>query len=82
MFTKKRGIIGETPTEARQTDPGPSVIALLPISDLAVMVLGDLWFAFFRRYGKPAGSNRRVSGPVYIPFIPPDFISPIFWAFM
>ena len=50
MFTKKRGIIGETPTEARQTEPGLSVIALLPISDLAVMVLGVLWFfAFFRR---------------------------------
>jgi hypothetical protein len=32
MVTKKHGIIIETPTEARQAEPGPSVLALLDTS--------------------------------------------------
>jgi hypothetical protein len=50
MPIKKYGlIIEETPTEARQAEPGPSVLALLVISTcLAVLVLGGVWFAFFR----------------------------------
>ncbi len=41
--------IVETPTEARQAEPGPSVFALLVVSTgLAVLVLGVIWFAFFR----------------------------------
>jgi hypothetical protein len=49
MVTKKHGIITETATEARQAEPGPSVLALLMISTcLAVLVLGGIWFAFFR----------------------------------
>jgi hypothetical protein len=41
--------IVETPTEARQAEPGPSVLALLAISTgLAILILGVLWFVFFR----------------------------------
>jgi hypothetical protein len=48
MVTKKHGVIIETPTEARQAEPGPSVLALLVISTcLAVLILGALWFVFF-----------------------------------
>ena len=39
----------ETPTEARQAEPGPSVLALLTVSTgLAVLILGIVWFVFFR----------------------------------
>ncbi|CAN5368896.1 hypothetical protein BH10PSE10_BH10PSE10_08150 [soil metagenome] len=41
--------IVETPTEARQAEPGPSVLALLSISTIAaVFVLEIVWFVFFR----------------------------------
>jgi hypothetical protein len=41
--------IVETPTEARQAEPGPSVLALLLVSTgLAVLILGVVWFVFFR----------------------------------
>jgi hypothetical protein len=40
MTIKKHGIVIETPTEARQVEPGPSVLALLTISTcLAVLIL-------------------------------------------
>lgn len=49
MATKERRRIVETPTEARQGEPGPSVFALLMISTgLAILILGGIWFAFFR----------------------------------
>ena len=49
MATKQHGQIVETPTEARQAEPGPSVLALLTISTgLAMLVLGAVWFVFFR----------------------------------
>jgi hypothetical protein len=49
MVTKKHGIIIETPTEARQAEPNPSVLLLLVVSTcLAVLILGGVWFAFFR----------------------------------
>jgi hypothetical protein len=49
MPTKKHGIIIETPTEARQAEPVPSILALLAISTgLAVLILGGLWYAFFQ----------------------------------
>jgi hypothetical protein len=49
MATHQQGRIVETPTEARQAEPGPSVLALLIVSTgLAVLILGVLWFAFFR----------------------------------
>jgi hypothetical protein len=49
MATKQQGRIVETPTEARQGEPGPSVLALLVVSvGLAVLVLGIVWFVFFR----------------------------------
>lgn len=39
----------ETPTEARQAEPGPSVLALLTISTVAaIFVLAIVWFVFFR----------------------------------
>lgn len=47
--TKERRRIVETPTEARQAEPGPSVFALLAVSTgLAILILGTIWFAFFR----------------------------------
>jgi hypothetical protein len=49
MATQRRGQIVETPTEARQAEPGPSVLALLTISTgLAVLILAVIWFVFFR----------------------------------
>jgi hypothetical protein len=49
MATHENGQIVETPTEARSAEPGPSVLALLAASTgLAVLVLGGMWFAFFR----------------------------------
>jgi hypothetical protein len=47
--TRENHQIVETPTEARQAEPGPSVLALLTVSTgLAVLILGVVWFAFFR----------------------------------
>jgi hypothetical protein len=49
MATKQERRIVETPTEARQGEPGPSVLALLTVSTgLAILVLGVVWFVFFR----------------------------------
>jgi hypothetical protein len=49
MATRQQGRIVETPTEARQAEPGPSVLALLTISTgLAILILGVVWFVFFR----------------------------------
>jgi hypothetical protein len=49
MAIKKHGIIIETPTEARQAEHGPSVLVVLAISTcLAILILGGVWFAFFR----------------------------------
>ena len=51
MPIKKHGIIIETPNEARQAEFGPSVLALLVISTgVAVLILGVIWFAFFRTW--------------------------------
>jgi hypothetical protein len=41
--------IVETSTQARQAERGPSVLALLVASTgLAVLILGTIWFVFFR----------------------------------
>jgi hypothetical protein len=49
MATKQNGQIIETAGEARQAEPGPSVLALLSVSTgLAVLILGVVWFVFFR----------------------------------
>jgi hypothetical protein len=49
MATRQHDHIVETPTEARQAEPGPSVLALLMVSTgLAVLILGLVWFVFFR----------------------------------
>lgn len=49
MATERHGRIVETPTEARQAEPGPSVLALLTVSlGLAVLLMGIVWFVFFR----------------------------------
>jgi hypothetical protein len=46
---KKHGVIIETSTEARQAEPGPSVLLLLVVGlSLAVIVVGLVWFVFFR----------------------------------
>lgn len=47
--TKQKEQIVESATEARQAEPGPSILALLAISlGLAVLILGVVWFVFFR----------------------------------
>lgn len=39
----------ETPTEARQAEPGPSVLLMLAVSTvLAIAVLGGVWMIFFK----------------------------------
>jgi hypothetical protein len=49
MATKQQDRIVESPSEARQAEPGPSVLALLTISTgLAILILGAVWFVFFR----------------------------------
>jgi hypothetical protein len=49
MATRQHGRIVETPIEARQAEPGPSVLALLTASTgLAILILGIIWFVFFR----------------------------------
>ncbi|MDB5603170.1 MAG: hypothetical protein JWP25_70 [Bradyrhizobium sp.] len=49
MATRQHDQIVETPTEARQAEPGPSVFALLIVSTgLAVLILAVVWFVFFR----------------------------------
>jgi hypothetical protein len=49
MATKKHGVIVETPTEARQAESGPSILLMLTVSTfLAVVILGGVWWTFFR----------------------------------
>jgi hypothetical protein len=49
MATRQHRRIVETPNEARQVGPGPSVLALLTVSTgLAMLILGVVWFVFFR----------------------------------
>ena len=49
MAVQRDGRIVETATEARQGEPGPSVLALLTASTgLAILILGVIWFVFFR----------------------------------
>jgi hypothetical protein len=49
MVKKKHGVIIETTTEARQAEPGPSILMLLVISvSIAVIALAGVWFVFFR----------------------------------
>jgi hypothetical protein len=49
MATQQQRRIVETPTEARQAERGPSVLSLLVVSTgLAVLILGVVWFVFFR----------------------------------
>ena len=49
MAVQRDGRIVETATEARQAEPGPSILALLTASTgLAILILGVIWFAFFR----------------------------------
>ena len=49
MALRQNHQIVETPTEARQAEPGPSVLALLTASTgLPMLILGVIWFVFFR----------------------------------
>ena len=49
MATRQQHHTLETPTEVRQAEPGPSVLALLTVSTgLAVLILSVVWFVFFR----------------------------------
>jgi hypothetical protein len=49
MAIKQNGQIVESAREVRQAEPGPSILALLTMSTgLAVLILGMVWFVFFR----------------------------------
>ena len=49
MAKQEQGRIIETPTEARQAEPGPRILLLLIVSlSLAVLVLAGVWLVFFR----------------------------------
>ena len=49
MATKQHGQIVETPTEARQAEPGPSVLKMLIASlGLVTFVMALIWIIFFR----------------------------------
>ena len=49
VIERERGRIVETPTEARQAEPVPSILLLLIVSlALAALILGAVWFVFFR----------------------------------
>jgi hypothetical protein len=49
MVKKKHGVIIETPTEARQAEPGPSILWMLVASlAIGVAAMGVVWFLFFR----------------------------------
>jgi hypothetical protein len=49
MAAREQRHIVKTPTEARQAEPGPSVLALLMVSTgLAVLIFGVVWFVLFR----------------------------------
>ena len=62
MATRENDQIVETAREARGAEPGPSVLALLTASTgLAVLILGVVWFVFFRT-GRVARLRRPVTG--------------------
>jgi hypothetical protein len=49
MATNKDGRIVETAMEARQAEPGPSILMVLNFSvALAAVALSVVWFIFFR----------------------------------
>jgi hypothetical protein len=49
MVKKKHGVTIETPTEARQAEPGPSILWMLVTSvAIAVAAMGVVWFLFFK----------------------------------
>jgi cobalamin biosynthesis Mg chelatase CobN len=49
VVKKEQGRVVETATEARQAEPGPSILLILIVSVvLAVTILGVIWFIFFR----------------------------------
>jgi hypothetical protein len=49
MVKKKHGVIIETPMEARQAEPGPSILLLLLVSmGIAVAAIAAIWLVFFQ----------------------------------
>ena len=49
MVKKMHGVIIETPTEARQAEPGHSILWMLVTSvAIAVAAMGVVWILFFR----------------------------------
>ena len=48
MATQQQRRIVETPTEARQAELGRLLALLLVSTGLAVLILGVVWFVFFR----------------------------------
>ena len=49
MVKKMHGVIIEMPTEARQAEPGHSILWML-VTSVAIVVaaMGVVWFLFFR----------------------------------
>lgn len=64
MVTKTDGRIVETATEARQAEPGPSILAVLSFGvALAAIALSVVWFIFFRP-GSPSHADGGAVGVV------------------
>ncbi|KRQ88429.1 hypothetical protein [Bradyrhizobium valentinum] len=65
MVKKKHGVMIETPTEARQAEPGPSILLLLIISvSIAVIAMAFVWFLFFRYLVSGCVLTPTISRPV------------------
>jgi hypothetical protein len=63
MAKSENGRIVETPTEARQAEPGPSVLLVLAISIIvAIGVLTCVWIVFFRTWRITCARERHPDG--------------------
>jgi len=63
MAKSENGRIVETPTEARQAEPGPSVLLVLAISTIfAIGVLTCVWIVFFRTCRITCARQRHADG--------------------
>ena len=61
MAINRRDVIIETPMEARQAEPGPSILLILVVSvSVAVAALAVVWFLFFARSRIKCGPARCV----------------------
>jgi hypothetical protein len=64
MVKTKHGVMIETPMEARQAEPGPSILLSLIISvSIAVIAMAFVWFLFFPYLVSGCVLTRKISRP-------------------